>query len=191
MKRRRRSVPDVYEANLVDGDAFAAFVEQQLAVFGLEVGLYRTQHEQYDIGESRMGLEIKFDRQLASTHNVYIEREEKTRASNRAFVSAGIERGDNTLLYGIGNRQEFYIFGKRTLQRVYEAFHRGYLPAGRDFALRATATSRGFTLARWLAASWAERIFKAKPDGTWYDAQAVAWSFRVDDLRRALERDPR
>jgi hypothetical protein len=184
-----------YEDNLIEGDAFAAFVATQLAVFGLEVGLYRTQHEQYDVGESRMGLEIKFDRQLASTHNVYIEREEKTRASNRAFVPAGIERGDNTLLYGIGNRQEFYIFGKRTLQRVYEAFtrpkFREYLPPGRDFQLRATPTSRGFTLARGLAASWAERIFKAKPDGTWYDAQAVAWSFRVDDLRRALERDPR
>ena len=177
-----------YEAQRVDGDAFATFVAAQLAPFGYEVGLYTTQREQYEIGESRMGLEIKYDKQLATTRNVYIEREEKTCATRPTFVPSGIERGDNSLLYGVGNHHEFYIFSKRTLQRVYEAFARGLVPADKDFALRAKPTSRGFTLSRHLSASWCERLFKARPDGSWFDAQAASWSFRVDDLRQALKR---
>lgn len=177
---------EYYAKQFAAGEAFAAFVSEQLAHFGLIVGLYETQHEQYSLGESRMGLEIKFDDRLADTGNVYIEMYEKTRARNSAFVESGILRCDNTLLYGIGNRREFYIFGKRTLQRVYEAFDRSLVPgiSGKDFKRREIPTSKGFTLARYLAVAYAERQFKAKSDGQWFDPQAISWSFRVDDLHQ-------
>jgi len=177
-----------YEHKRAEGDAFAAFAAEQLTRFGYQVGLYLTQGEQYRIGESRMGLEIKLDDWLARSGNVYFEMYEKTRASNQRFIESGILRCDNTLLYGIGNRKEFFIFGKRTLQRVYEAFDRGMVPppADKDFIRRATPTSKGFTLPRWLATAYAERLFRAKPDGQWFDPQGASWSFRVDDLRRAL-----
>ncbi len=187
MGERVNRLSPSYAALLDKGDTFAAFAAAQLKPFGYEVGLYLTQHEQYNVGESRMGLEIKFDDQLAHTGNVYIEMAEKTRAGNREFVASGICRHDNTLLYGIGNKGEFYIFGKRTLQRVHEAFDRGLVPALKDYAKRATATSQGFTLRRWLAASYAERMFRAGPKGQWFDAQAASWSFRVDDLRAAIK----
>jgi len=181
---------DLYVACREKGTAFETFVVAQLARFGYEVGLYETTHEQFTIGESRMGLEIKFDDQFAQTGNVYFEMAEKTRAQNRAFVPAGICRADNSLLYGIGNRAEFFVFGKRTLQRVHEAFDRGLVPALKDYAKRSTPTSQGFTLRRWLATAYAERLFRAGPSGDWFDAQAVSWSFRVDDLRAAIARPP-
>lgn len=179
-----------YEGKRKQGDDFAVFVAAELERFGLIVGLYSTQREQYEIGESRMGLEIKFDDLLAQTGNVYIEMYEKTRSTNKEYVEAGILRCDNTLLYGIGNHREFYIFGKRTLRRVYEAFDRRMVPppADKAFVRRETPTSKGFTLQRSVAVSWAERTFKANPDGHWFDPQGATWSFRLDDLRHALEK---
>lgn len=175
--------PRAYHEELARGQDFERYVAEHLRQFGLDVGLYTTEQEQIDIGESRMGLEIKFDDYLARTKNLYFETHEKRRASNPQYVPSGVFRVDNAILYGIGNYHEFYIFGKRTLQRVYLAFERKLLPEDKDFQLRVTPTSRGITISRVMAKAWAERYWITKDDGTWSDGQAVVWHFRTEDLR--------
>jgi hypothetical protein len=177
-------VNSYYARKLREGQDYEQFVAEKLRAFGWVVGLYKTKQEQRDIGESRMGLEIKFDDMMSSTKNVYFETHEKSDAGNAHFVESGILRADNSILYGIGNRRDFYMFGKFTMQRVREAFIRGMVAdiVKRDYQERETPTSKGFTLKRYLADCYAERIFRSNEAGEWYEPRVVAASFRIDDL---------
>lgn len=88
-------------------------------------------------GENFQGVEIKYDREMHKTGNLYIEIAEKTWAENAHFVKSGIFRGDNSWLYAIGDYSVLYVFGMVQLRKAYS------LKMYREVDI---ATSKGFLL---------------------------------------------
>ena len=87
---------------------------------GLAISNYSSRRYQFNIGESRQGIEIKLDKRISPKGNVSIEVYEKSKASNRLWVKSGILRDDNTWLYIQGNYDYIFIFSKRALRKIYE-----------------------------------------------------------------------
>jgi hypothetical protein len=129
-----------YRERLELGQRFQDFVAHGLYRLGIPLICYQSREFQLKYGENQLGLEIKFDDLLKTTGNFWIETAEKTDPSNPHWVASGIERGD-AWLYGIGNYEEFWIFGIRTLQE-YRASHEPRLQKNK------TETSLGFLLSR-------------------------------------------
>ena len=91
--------------------------DQLLNELGWCINLYTSRFYQYNYGESRAGVEIKFDKKMASTGNLYIELEER-HSTDKDFVPSGINRQDNTLHWCIGDYNEAYIFVKAQLKSL-------------------------------------------------------------------------
>lgn len=136
---------------------FQDFVMEKLATHGIFIQCYTSKKKQYDEGESPSGFEIKLDRELVNTSNVYIETHEKARPRDGDYAPSGIYRPDNSWLYLIGNRSALFIFGKRNLQ----ALHKREKPDGSPmFTRKETPTSRGFLVPRELAVKYALKVYE-------------------------------
>ena len=109
-----------YYKQLADGNEYQDFVAEKLYEMGIAVISYASKKYQYTVGENRCGFEIKHDKKLAETGNLYIEIAEKNKASNKSFIPSGIYRNDNTLLYIIGDYNKIFIFDKKRLRTIYE-----------------------------------------------------------------------
>lgn len=86
----------------------------------IDIEYYKTKFDQYNIGESKQGFEIKFDGPCTSTKRLSIEIAEKTDGNNLNWIPSGIYRNDNTINHVRGNYGLIYIFSKRLLQILYE-----------------------------------------------------------------------
>ena len=95
-------------------------VELLVKNLGLVISNYSSRKYQYNIGESKQGIEIKLDKRICPSGNVSIEIYEKSRASNTMWIKSGILRQDNTWLYIQENYEYIFIFSKRALRRIYE-----------------------------------------------------------------------
>lgn len=115
------SVDEYYTNKLEQGLTYQDFVVDQLYNIGIVVVPYMSTEYQKRKGESRNGIEIKFDDLIKTKGNVYIETQEKSKATNKAYFPSGIYRNDNTWLYVIGNYELILIFGKKTLQILFES----------------------------------------------------------------------
>ncbi len=129
---------EYYTNKLEQGLTYQDFVADQLYNVGIVVVPYMSTKYQKHKGESRNGIEIKFDDGMKSG-NVYIETQEKSNPSNRNFIPSGIYRDDNSWLYVIGNYELILIFGKRNLQILFEGGRYQEIEIKR-------ATSKGFLL---------------------------------------------
>jgi hypothetical protein len=85
------------------------------SLLGLAVVQYTSKLYQHQVGESKTGLEIKNDEQFRTTGNLYIELSEKARPRPGTYAASGINRGDNTWLYAIGDYDTIFIFPKTLL----------------------------------------------------------------------------
>jgi hypothetical protein len=92
---------------------FVRFVYKHL--YNLNLHIYYTKDEQYSIGECEEGIEIKFDRNLSKTNNLYIETHEKTKYGK--YIESGVLREDNSIKYLIGNYKYLFLFDKRVLKK--------------------------------------------------------------------------
>jgi len=129
---------EYYKQQLADGKAFEQYVKQQLAEKRqLHLDILHGQ-DLYDIGETRQGYEIKYDKRYKDTGNLYIETKEKSNPANPNYVASGIFRQDNTHTWIIGDYKQVYMFDKKTLVEVYEQ--------DQYFRYVSTATSHGFLL---------------------------------------------
>ena len=63
----------------------------------------------------------------------------------KGWTHSGILRDDNTWLWCIGDYEKLYLIGKKQLRIIYERYCNGGRGA-ETFTIRATETSRGFTL---------------------------------------------
>lgn len=130
-----------YRANKIESAVlFQDFtVDVLLQTLGLAVVQYASRLYQLQVGESRTGVEIKHDEKYATTGNLWIEMAEKAVPRPGPYAPSGINRGDNTWLYVIGNYDIIFGFPKRFLQALAES--------GR-YAKREnrTKTSEGFLL---------------------------------------------
>jgi len=105
-----------------DGKKYELFVATEFyRVHHIPIQLYRTREEQYQIGESRQGIEIKEDSRCTETGRLSIEIAEKTRKEQIDWIASGIYRNDNSWLYAQGNRQIIFIFGKNILQLLHKS----------------------------------------------------------------------
>lgn len=110
--------PDSFSEGIVFQDFVAM---QMLKKRGVKIDFYKTKSEQYSIGESAQGYEVKLDKPCTRTGRLSIEIAEKTRASNHQFVPSGIYRKDNTRYYVQGNYIRIWIFSKSRLVELHKS----------------------------------------------------------------------
>lgn len=91
-------------------------------------------------GETKEGVEIKYDSLFAKTGRLYIEMEEKAREENDHYVLSGIYRRDNSRYYLVGDYKEWWIFRKDKLVEI-DKLDPPYL-----YRPKPTGTSIGFCL---------------------------------------------
>ena len=109
---------------------------QLLQKLGWSINLYTSRKYQIEKGESISGIEIKNDKKMASTGNLYIELEER-HSKDKPFVKSGILRDDNTILWIIGDYNTAYIFVKAQLKHLCEGSEKN------GFKKVETETSKG------------------------------------------------
>tara|TARA_B100000519_G_scaffold24189_1_gene17104 strand:+ start:1530 stop:1982 length:453 start_codon:yes stop_codon:yes gene_type:complete len=130
---------EYYNYKLQEGKKYELFIKEQLyKQKNFNLNLFKSKLDQYNIGESLEGIEIKFDNRMKYTENVYIEFEEKTNSNNENWINSGILRNDNTHSWIIGNYNKAYIFWKIALQQIFK--NKKYLKEVE------TKTSKGFLL---------------------------------------------
>jgi hypothetical protein len=79
---------------LTESHRFEVFVDTLFRQHGFDIGLYYGREQQYS-GETRVGIEIKLDKKLKETKNVYIEYQERM-CRDGEWVNSGILKSDNT-----------------------------------------------------------------------------------------------
>lgn len=95
------------------------FITKQLLNLGLSVNAYQGVEYQMKYGESASGIEIKNDRKMSESGNVYIEFRQTTLRGSEDRES-GIQQHDQSWLYVIGDYTKFYIFAKNQLKSLLE-----------------------------------------------------------------------
>ncbi len=109
------------KTSLRDGEGFQDYVARKFSdLFGIHIVYYKTMAEQYRIGESVQGIEVKLDNRCSETGRLSIEIAEKSKADNVEFVPSGIYRVDNTWLYVQGNRDILFVFAKTMLKLLHK-----------------------------------------------------------------------
>jgi len=109
-----------YKYQLKEGKEFEKYVKKQLIEKRkLYLDIIEDKVEQYTIGETMQGYEIKYDKLYKRWGNLYIEIKEKTNPQNYEYVLSGIFRDDNTHTWIIGDYTEVYMFKKNVLIDIY------------------------------------------------------------------------
>ena len=121
---------EYYSQKLQQGLEYQDFISDELGI-----PFYSSKKYQNDKGESKIGIEIKFDDRYAETGNLYIETHEKTDASNNDWVVSGINRKDNTCIYLIGNFQNAFMFSKKTLLKLQQLFRSVETPTSKGYLI--------------------------------------------------------
>ena len=112
---------EYYDQQLKEAEEYQDFVcTQFLDKLKIPIVQFCSQKFQYEFGESMCGFEIKQDKKLEKTGNLYIEIAEKSDGSKQYYTASGIYRNDNSWLYIIGNYSKIYIFSKKHLVYLYE-----------------------------------------------------------------------
>jgi len=131
-------VTEYYKEMLEKGLEYQDFVmERLIEELGISLTQYSSKKFQYNVGENKQGIELKFDDRYKKTGNLYIETAEKSNANNTRFISSGIYRNDNTWLYLIGNYEIIFIFSKKYLVYIHEKkiFREIEIPTSQGFLL--------------------------------------------------------
>lgn len=172
------------DAQIKSGALFQDFVTEVCASHvNLIIQIYSSKEFQWNIGESRQGVEIKFDDKFATTGNLWIEIAEKARPREGDYATSGIYRTDNTWLYLIGNYDTIFIFPKNILQMLHLAERYKVMENN-------LKTSKGFLLPRADAERYSCLILK--PQATEKVARIVKNTVAyARDLRKLLDADAR
>lgn len=101
-----------------EGLKYQEFIKRHLF---LRIDYYISKEEQYRIGESVQGIEVKYDSWISKSNRLSIEVAEKTRASQADWIPSGIYRPDNTALYVQGDYHQFFVFHKSVLCNLHTA----------------------------------------------------------------------
>jgi len=88
-------------------------------VYNRDITFYQNKEQQYNIGESVEGVEVKYDSYCTRTRRLSIEVGEKSRISVPVFTPRGIMRVDNATSYIQGNLTRAWIFDKQKLRKYY------------------------------------------------------------------------
>lgn len=154
---------DIYVPRMNDGVEYQDWILKRLHEQGIILQPLSSKKGQLE-GENLLGLEIKYDRKMAGTGNIYIEVAEKSNPANEQYVPSGIYRQDNSWLFGIGDYTKFFIFTKRFLKKLHKEAQadQDRPPTERRYPKvvmrEPTGTSRGFTFSVEVANLWAAKV---------------------------------
>lgn len=102
---------------------FQDFITLQLfQKLGWSVNQLASKKYNIEYGESLAGIEIKNDKRMKETGNIYVELAESHYEQN--FVPSGINRDDNTLIWCIGDFDVAYLIVKKQLKFLCDNFQR-------------------------------------------------------------------
>ena len=146
---------DKYRSQLEDAQQFEDHVERQLYQAGLPIGVHHSRHFQVRYGESRAGVEIKFDRMFRDTGNLFIETAERHHR-DAELKPAGIY-GKGCMI-AIGDYQRFWLFCMKTLRHLHKAHEKG----GPRYSRKETVTAEGFLLPVADASRFATLVIEAE-----------------------------
>lgn len=134
---------ETYKPQLEEAAKYQDFITDELLKLGIVLNQYSSREYQQKVGESASGIEIKYDKRMAETGNVYIEVAEKSNPSLPDYSDSGVYRNDNTWLYLIGNYENALLFSKNQLRQCIESDEAWRSQKG--ITRRETPTSRGYT----------------------------------------------
>lgn len=131
------------EAQIKDGLLFQDFVVDVAYKVGLVIVQYASRTYQLNFGESRTGVEIKHDKIMATTGNLWIETAEKAMPRPGPYAVSGIHRADHWL-YAIGDYDVIFFLASNWLRAMDKATKDGR-PRYKHCPNK-TKTSQGFLL---------------------------------------------
>ena len=173
--KREGNYEDYRQVQIEDGVRFQDFVVDLAWQAGLVIAQYASKTYQLAIGESRSGVEIKYDKKYKTTGNLCIEVAEKARPRPGDYAKSGIMR-EGHWLYAIGDYDVVFFFPNNFLIALYEATNGGGRPKYRRYE---TPTSQGFLLPDEDGRKYAAMVLWPKASGK---VESV-----VGDLRRLAE----
>ena len=135
----------INDTDLQRGKEYEDFLSVQLAREGIILGNMSSRKYQLK-RENLLGMEIKFDDAMCRTKNLYIETHESDRKTG------GIYRDDENWLYAVGDYDELFIFGKKTLRRLEQSSPNWLKRPNK------TIGNRGFLLPKMYARQIAEKV---------------------------------
>lgn len=117
-------------------------MERMFQERGVDIGLFYGKDEQYFSGESRLGIEIKNDKESLNTGNLYIEYQERLDIFG-SWVDSGIFKKDNTIYLAIGTYENVFFLRKSKLKAIFEKAE-AYEQYGIRLVAARRGTSKGF-----------------------------------------------
>lgn len=132
---------------LKDSHAFEVYIDWLFRKQGIDIGLYYGKEQQYHMGETAAGIEIKYDKRSAETGNYYIEYQERMHSGSQ-WVESGILKQDDTKFYLLGTIDKFVIFERSWLMGYYNRLVKNgeHLSDAMLVCEKAHNTSKGFIL---------------------------------------------
>lgn len=109
-----------YKAKLEDALIYQDFIADELRKRGIYLGAYSSKKYQREKGESCSGIEVKNDKNMWRTRNVYIETDEKPNAQCPKWYPSTIYRDKDTWGLIIGDYNEAFLFSTRQLRMICE-----------------------------------------------------------------------
>lgn len=102
-----------FHKRLEEGKQYEDFITDLFrSKFGIAISTYSSYKYQREKGENAQGFEIKFDKGVKTTNNLFIEIEEEGHA-------AGILKNDNTLFFIQGDYKRIFWFTLKDLKEEY------------------------------------------------------------------------
>lgn len=147
-----RKKTDYYLNQLETSHRFEVYIDYCFRQRGYDIGLYYGKKQQYSQGETKAGIEIKCDRKLRETGNVYIEYQERMTREG-VWVDSGILKPDETKYFLIGTEEEFYILPREALYGLYTrvVLQGEYIPGVKKVREKTHGTSKGFIISSQIA----------------------------------------
>lgn len=143
-----------YIENLKESHKFEVYIDYLFKQHGYDIGLFYGKSQQYNQGETSAGIEIKCDKMLRKTGNVYIEYKERLNKYGN-WVDSGILKKDQTNYFLIGTIEEFYIIPRENLLKYYKRLveNKEKISGMRVVEELKHGTSKGFVMSR----QWAKK----------------------------------
>ena len=112
-----------YAEKLKQGLDYESFVKAIIAnELFIDIDFYKTYEDQINQGESKQGIEIKFNSEINKYNSIWIEIKERSR-TDRPYNWSGIYRNDNTWLFVCGDYKQIYIMSKKYLRMLHKTIY--------------------------------------------------------------------
>ncbi|NLN33176.1 MAG: hypothetical protein GX159_06235 [Flavobacteriaceae bacterium] len=139
-----------FKRQLQEAFLFENFIAEKIKTeYGLDIEPFFSSQGQYELGENALGIEIKNDKLIKETGNIYIEFQEKSGEHLSNYTNSGILKQDNTRYFLMGDYSEFFILRKSDLLEVYREelnlIAKG-IASVRGVEFKQISTSKGFIL---------------------------------------------